>query len=92
MGFWITVFILLFIYLVIVLILKVIEDRRVKKSRVEIPGRVSFRINFLCARAPNWFLFFLFAIPILYATNNAHRWLRSFACFFFFGVRVCVCV
>lgn len=41
MGFWITVFILLFIYLVVVLILKVIEEKRVKRSREEIPGRVS---------------------------------------------------
>lgn len=41
MGFWVTVFILLLIYLVIVLIIKVFEEKRVKKAREEIPGKVS---------------------------------------------------
>lgn len=41
MGFWFFVLILLLIYLVIALVLRVIEDKNVKKSREEIPGKVS---------------------------------------------------
>lgn len=41
MGFWLCVFFLLLIYLVIVLILKVLEEKRVKNAREEILGKVS---------------------------------------------------
>lgn len=48
MGFWLTLMFLLLIYLVIMLILKVMEDKRVQKAREEMPGKV--RINFIFAR------------------------------------------
>lgn len=41
MGFWLWVLILIFIYLVIYLIIKIFEEKRSKKAREEIPGKVS---------------------------------------------------
>lgn len=40
MGFWLTVFVLLFIYLVIILFIKVLEERRMRKNLKEISGKV----------------------------------------------------
>lgn len=45
MGFWFTVLILLLIYLVVALVLRVLEDKRVKKAREEMPGKVRIEFN-----------------------------------------------
>lgn len=40
MDFWLTVIFLLLIYLVILLIRRIMEDKHVKQARQEMPGKV----------------------------------------------------